>query len=1180
MGVDGVRFSFAEVVSALASLRLTVVLFALSIFLVFAGTLAQVDHGVWDVVNHSYFRVWFAYIQLQAFERLVQMFFPGVAWHLGGGFYFPGGNLLGMLLMINLLAAHAVRFKVAASGIRLAVGCAIIAAGVVITALVIRSGMNDTIESELTSAFCDGLWQALRATLAAVGLAGGYLLVLRYGRSRPAEWWLLAAVDLPIVAVAVWLFLNPEWRLDDSGLRILWQLVKGLAAGIVLLAGAVLVFRQRAGIVLLHAGVALLMCSELWTGLTANEAQMSIAEGQTANYASDIRTTELAVVDRANPAHDRVVVVPAAILKADVGASGRIEHAELPFTLKVLRWLDNSSLRDVKAGEPNPATAGSGRQLVADEARTETGIDTEQGVDFPAAYVEVFSKPDGKSLGTYLFGPELKPQPIESGGKTFDVALRHKRIYYPYTLTLKDFRFDRYTGTNTPKNFSSLVRLEDPAHNVDREVPIWMNNPLRYAGTTFYQADWDKRTEQGTVLQVVKNPGWMAPYVACMLVMTGMLAHFGVVLTRFLGRTPPQASVLRHPSGALSRPNFANYIFPALVVVLFAGYVASKMRMPQSAPSEMQVYEFGKLPLAYQGRVKPYDTVARNALQIFSGRQEVLTTDKDGKTTKTPAIAWLLDSISDSPAAANHRVFRIENLELLDSIGLPPREGSWRYSLNEIRDRFAELQKQINLAAAEPEHQRSRFQQAVLELAGKLSRYATLVKSFRTPAISTKREEFVESLKQVQADIQSLHEGEAPQAVPPVEVTGRWTPLMEAEFQLLQDHALSRPVNESTFALSTLLDAYAQGDVATFNKRLAEYRTKLAAYEQSLASNPAAINEAGLKKAEILSQWRVDFEAGFNQFSPFYYAAVLYLFAFLLGVASWVGWTVPLRRASTWLVLFTFVLHTLALVARIYISGRPPVTNLYSAVVFIGWACVLLSLVFESLYRLGMGNIVAAVIGFLSLIVAHFLSLDGDTFIVLQAVLDTQFWLATHVVCIALGNSTTFVAGTFGVLYILLAHVFNVLDENSRKQLVRMIYGTTCFAIFFSFVGTVLGGLWADDSWGRFWGWDPKENGALILVLYNALILHARWGGLVKARGLALLVVGGNIVTSWSLFGVNELGVGLHAYGANDSKTAMWLLTFVVSQAVLIALGLLPAETFRRGDKTIAATRQVAGREA
>ena len=113
--------------------------------------------------------------------------------------------------------------------------------------------------------------------------------------------------------------------------------------------------------------------------------------------------------------------------------------------------------------------------------------------------------------------------------------------------------------------------------------------------------------------------------------------------------------------------------------------------------------------------------------------------------------------------------------------------------------------------------------------------------------------------------------------------------------------------------------------------------------------------------------------------------------------------------------------------------------------------------------------------------------------------LDTQFWLATHVVCVTLGYATTFVAGLLGIIYILHERLSRVaLAGAGPHDLARMIYGTLCFAIFFSFVGTVLGGLWADDSWGRFWGWDPKENGALMIVLWNALVLHARWGGMVR----------------------------------------------------------------------------------
>lgn len=130
------------------------------------------------------------------------------------------------------------------------------------------------------------------------------------------------------------------------------------------------------------------------------------------------------------------------------------------------------------------------------------------------------------------------------------------------------------------------------------------------------------------------------------------------------------------------------------------------------------------------------------------------------------------------------------------------------------------------------------------------------------------------------------------------------------------------------------------------------------------------------------------------------------------------------------------------------------------------------------------------------------------------------------------------------------------------KALAKMVYAVVCFATLFSFVGTVLGGIWADQSWGRFWGWDPKENGALMIVLWNALILHARWGGLVRERGLMNLAVFGNIVTSFSWFGVNMLGIGLHSYGFMDAAFK-WLMAFIASQVLIIGLGSLPLHLWR-----------------
>jgi ABC-type transport system involved in cytochrome c biogenesis permease subunit len=1176
--ISTVQYAVSQTLAALASLRLTVVLFSASNFLIFVGTLAQKDHDVWEVVNHLYFSQWFALIEFRVFERLAQIFNKDIEWNLTGGFYFPGGKLLGAALLVNLAAAHAVRFKVAATGRRLAVGLGVLAAGVLLTYLVISSGMNHTVATRLSAEFCNMLWQLFRGLLAVAAIAGAYFAIFYRGRMRSLEWGMLLGADVLVALLTIYLLFHPEARLDDSGIRILWELMKCTLAGLVLLAGCLMVFRKRAGIVLLHAGVALMMVGQLLTSVGAVESRMTIPEGGTIGYSDDIRSYELAVTDHSPSKTDHVTVVPASLLADNVGESAAIEHPELPFKIRVHQWLPNSQLRAPKTGESNPATAGLGTKYIAENARQTTGVGEDASkVDYPAAYMEFVAKDTGKSLGTYLTSlrflgddSHFIEQPVDVDGHQYHVALRFKRVYHPYTLSLKKFSFDRYTGTNTAKNYSSLVEFNDPDRNIKREALIWMNNPLRYEGTTFYQQSFDEATEKATVLQVVNNPSWMTPYAACMLVAIGMIAHFGAILVRFLRRRADEVETSPVAAGF----GFARF-FPLIIVVLFGGYLFSKTTAPTSPASDMQIYEFGKLPLAYQGRVKPYDTLARNTLQIISSRQEVGVIDAKGNITgKLPAIRWLLDVISGAKGADEHRIFRIENPDILDTLGLPHRPLFWRYSLKELQQKEGELERQFQLAEQTPEKKRSLFQNKVLQLRDKAYLYRALVASFSSPPLELgDREKFQQSLENTKGLIGQLEKFQAPHAVPPADASAHWSMLMKAELDALVARVTKQPVNPATITLSKLLGAYANGDAALFNGQLAEYRNNLAQYERSLAGNFQELQSAGVAKSEILSQPKINFEVFFNQFSPFYYAAVLYVVAFALGVFSWVGWSEPLRRASMWLLAFTFVLHTFALVGRVYISGRPPITNLYSTAIFIGWAGVGLALLFEKIYRLGLGNIAAATIGFLTLLVAYNLSLDGDTFIVLQAVLDTQFWLATHVITVNLGYSATYLTGLWGVLYILLGHVFPVLDANGRHKLLRVLYGTLCFAIFFSFVGTVLGGLWADDSWGRFWGWDPKENGALMIVLWNALVLHARWGGMVKGRGLANLVVAGNIITTWSYFGVNELGVGLHSYGASESSTAMWLLTFAASQVALVALGLMPPQWFEslRGGKATSA---------
>jgi ABC-type transport system involved in cytochrome c biogenesis permease subunit len=352
------------------------------------------------------------------------------------------------------------------------------------------------------------------------------------------------------------------------------------------------------------------------------------------------------------------------------------------------------------------------------------------------------------------------------------------------------------------------------------------------------------------------------------------------------------------------------------------------------------------------------------------------------------------------------------------------------------------------------------------------------------------------------------------------------------------------PMPATGRGFAAAVDAYTRDEPVAFNREVAGYNALLSAGPVGKAADKAG------------------FEVFFNRFAPFYVCMVLYVLVFLLACFSWLGWTRPLWRAALFVLLLTLAVHSFGLIARMVISGRPPVTNLYSSAVFVAWGAVLLAVFLELVFRNGLGMVTASITGFVSLLIAHHLSGDGDTMEMLQAVLDTNIWLATHVVIITLGYAATVFAGVLGIIYVIAGIFTRALTGDFARALTRMIYGCVCFAILLSFIGTILGGIWADQSWGRFWGWDPKENGAIIVVLWNAVVLHARWGGLVRERGLACLAIFGNVVIGWSWFGTNMLGVGLHSYGFMESAV-FWLVAFCLSQLALIGIGMLPMRIWR-----------------
>lgn len=511
-------------------------------------------------------------------------------------------------------------------------------------------------------------------------------------------------------------------------------------------------------------------------------------------------------------------------------------------------------------------------------------------------------------------------------------------------------------------------------------------------------------------------------------------------------------------------------------------------------PDEFNVLEFAVLPVMESGRIKPIDTVARSSLTVITHKQ----TFRDEKDVRQPAIIWLLDTLAQT--GSRHKIFRIENDELLDFLGLKARP-SLRYAPKEFEDRLPSLFQRIaKVDTSKP----SLFEAKAMDL-----------------------------LKQWEV-FKKLETEQMPLASAPF---GRGKDDWYALYDIRKGGFGDRDLSTSAFGL--ILNAYEAGEPRTFNKYLALYFDRL---KELLPDDMDAAR----------------FEVLFNRFEPFHQASVLYIFAFLLGCLSWLGWSKSLNHAGFYLCLLGFLVHTWAIFGRMYILGRPPVINLYSSAVFIGWCCTGVTLLVEPFFRNSISLVVGSALAAITAgVIGHYLSLDGDTMVMMQAVLDTNLWLATHVTIVTFGYAATFFAGFIGILFIILGLFTPLLNKNGVSVLGKMIYGVICFATLLSFTGTVLGGIWADQSWGRFWGWDPKENGALLIVIWNAMILHARWAGMIKQRGVAVLAVAGNIVTAWSWFGTNLLGVGLHNYGFMSG--AMWgILGFDASQFVIIGLGLIP----------------------
>lgn len=898
---------------------------------------------------------------------------------------------------------------------------------------------------------------------------------------------------------------------------------------------------RNSGILITHGGALLLLFGGLLTAVNASEGSMVIFEGEHRNYVTDYHLREL-VISEGDVQHP-VMTVPWSGLYN--GA-----HFKIPGTkvqIEIVKVCRNCvavarDIHDVRGDE----FRGKAREIDILPAPVEKEDEKNQaGIQFRVS---------GAGLdhdGIYFSVDFIDQAPtIKVEHKSYRIALQKHRTYLPFSIRLLDFEKTYHPGTDIPRSYKSEIILSDGG--TEWRSVVQMNAPLHYKGYTFYQSSFlDTGEREATVFAVVRNLGRLFPYISSIVMCIGLLIHISIRLPVLWGP---------HKNKALSTLIF-------LCVLLGA----------PSANATIYAFDFStfsRIPILDQGRVKPIDTFARTYLELFSGKDSL---------AGMSAVEWLAEVVFTPDRAYTRPIFDISDPRVIDAISLP-RRAPHVYSFTEVSDAMSESFGAWRGLFTVPDNKLTPSQRQLLDLYnkvqifGELSRSLSLIfpitkipdgklsRAFDVPAgtvmtyfdllqkqsvldqlgrdamkkvrarhgngkkitepaseiIEPMSQESAEVLKIVQAMGQIGHDRESMifQVIPPQWEDQKMGSLWFSPWGITV-HGQGSPDALAFIRMwGGALSAYAAGDTDKWINATTKLR------EKSLAM-------AGGGAVE----WRLTIETLFNVYSPFTLSLFLYIAGFFALLLFLKGSSQKLYFTALSFLVGAFVLHGVGMGLRMFIMERPPVTNLYESVVFVGFIVSLFSLVYEGRMRNGMGIIIATSVGMILQYIGLRFDADGDTMGMLTAVLDTNFWLSTHVVMITVGYAACLMCGLLAHIYLVL-RIARPMEIERASAIARNIRGGTYIALFFASLGTILGGIWADQSWGRFWGWDPKENGAMLICLWLLFLIHGRLAGRFGELGFVVGMVITNMVVALAWFGVNLLGVGLHSYGFVDNVAA------------------------------------------
>ncbi|MGB0951833.1 MAG: cytochrome c biogenesis protein [Planctomycetota bacterium] len=644
-------------------------------------------------------------------------------------------------------------------------------------------------------------------------------------------------------------------------------------------------------------------------------------------------------------------------------------------------------------------------------------------------------------------------------------------------------------------------------------------------------------------------------------------------------------------------------MFLALFLLL-APTTASAQEDSRHEPWSDEIVElFSTLPVQDGGRVKPMHSIAGLHLLTFNGKR-TLKLDDDSKLDQD---RWLLDVFFFPEQADNYPSFRVQDDAVLHAVGLKSKKKRAWYSYNELvpaRAKIdAEAQKAFDVEAAK----RNALERNFLKLSQDLRSYESLRSMLAmsrldfptnghpalTAVLGPKQPGYAWTLPYAR-DLQlfgGVHGTESAEYAALNTLLSTFDIAGEAGFRALTlfppsepdhtdhtghtheaDPAWWSPFNVMYQAFRGQgLDVAPQVQMSVLFERLESQKNDQTAFTATLQELHGLVVAAAEARGEY---GHIPLEVRMYHLDPFFKSQILYLFAFLLAIIGFLATKQKWLHYGTWgFIIGAVGLATVGIVMRCIIRDRPPVVSLYDTILFITCVTVYACMFMEWITRQRIALFLAAFLGAAGMFLAGRYELKevasaGDTMASVVAVLDTNYYLAIHVTTVTMGYAGGLLAAAIAHVWIF-AKLFGFRrdDKEFYKGISRMTYGTVCFSLLFSLFGTIMGGVWANDSWGRFWGWDPKENGALLICIWMLVVLHARLGGYIRDRGLANLAVIGGAVVSASWWGVNLLNVGLHSYGFT-SGVAMALYIYWGIEVIVLLISGIDALVSRRGSGT------------